>query len=121
MHGFHAFVIALAGGHGVRDTQCGFKLFTRASALRLFTSQHIDQWAFDVELLYLATKLNMPIVEVAVNWTEIPGSKLDIVSSSVQMARDILLIRFCYTLGIWKPRVSIADERARDVFKQKRS
>ncbi|RYG45515.1 hypothetical protein EON67_10520 [archaeon] len=42
------------------------------------------------------------VQEVPVNWHEIDGSKLDVLSSTIQMARDILAIRLSYTLGIWK-------------------
>ncbi|CAD6893493.1 unnamed protein product [Tilletia laevis] len=38
----------------IRDTQCGFKLFTRATAQHIFPLAHIDRWIFDVELLMLA-------------------------------------------------------------------
>ncbi|KAK0570119.1 dolichyl-phosphate beta-glucosyltransferase [Tilletia horrida] len=38
----------------IRDTQCGFKLFTRATSLHIFPLSHIDRWIFDVELLMLA-------------------------------------------------------------------
>lgn len=38
----------------IRDTQCGFKLFTRASARAIFPLAHIERWIFDVELLLLA-------------------------------------------------------------------
>ncbi len=58
--------------------------------------------AFDVELLYIAEKLNIPVVEVDVNWQEIPGSKLDPFTASFQMGIDILAIWFRYVLGIWK-------------------
>lgn len=119
MHGFHAFVAVLAGGHGVRDTQCGFKLFTREAAARLFPAIHIERWAFDVELLYLTVLLKIPVVEVAVNWREIPGSKLDVISATFQMARDILLIRLCYLLRVWRPMVTPADERANVLFRKK--
>lgn len=61
MHGFHALVEFLCGGHGINDTQCGFKLFTREAAKRLFPVQHIERWAFDVELLYLASHKNIPM------------------------------------------------------------
>ncbi|KAN0039214.1 hypothetical protein ACTA71_001408 [Dictyostelium dimigraforme] len=101
MYGFHIFVQTLCV-KGIKDTQCGFKLFTRETARRIFPTLHIERWAFDVEILYLAQKLNMPIAEVAVNWTEIDGSKLDPFSSSIQMAKDIVRIRFRYLLGIWK-------------------
>lgn len=57
--------------------------------------------AFDVELLYIAEKLNIPVVEVDVNWEEIPGSKLDPFTASLQMGIDILAIWLRYFLGIW--------------------
>jgi dolichyl-phosphate beta-glucosyltransferase len=58
--------------------------------------------AFDVEVLYIAEKYNIPIVEVDVNWQEIPGSKLDPFTASIQMGIDILAIWLRYMLGIWK-------------------
>jgi dolichyl-phosphate beta-glucosyltransferase len=58
--------------------------------------------AFDVELLYIAQQLGMPVGEVAVNWKEIEGSKLVPVWSWLQMGRDILFIRLRYTFGIWR-------------------
>jgi len=102
MYGFHLFVQLLCV-KGIKDTQCGFKLFTRDSAIRIFPSLHVERWAFDVELLYIAQKLSdIPITEVAVNWTEVEGSKLDPFSSSIQMAKDILRIRVRYLFGIWR-------------------
>ncbi|SJX61312.1 related to dolichyl-phosphate beta-glucosyltransferase [Sporisorium reilianum f. sp. reilianum] len=38
----------------IKDTQCGFKLFTRPTAHVVFPASHIDGWIFDVELLILA-------------------------------------------------------------------
>ncbi|EGC34299.1 hypothetical protein DICPUDRAFT_35249 [Dictyostelium purpureum] len=105
MYGFHIFVETLCV-KGIKDTQCGFKLFTRETSKKIFPTLHIERWAFDVEILYLAQKLNIPIAEVAVNWTEIDGSKLDPFSSSIQMAKDILRIRMRYLLGIWKIKSS---------------
>ncbi|KAJ6892887.1 dolichyl-phosphate beta-glucosyltransferase-like [Populus alba x Populus x berolinensis] len=37
MKGFH-LVVLLTAGSGIRDTQCGFKMFTRAAARKLFTN-----------------------------------------------------------------------------------
>ncbi|MCB9124452.1 MAG: hypothetical protein H6643_08045 [Caldilineaceae bacterium] len=39
---------------GIQDTQCGFKMFTRETALAVFPAQRIDGWGFDVEVLYIA-------------------------------------------------------------------
>ncbi|XP_069495207.1 dolichyl-phosphate beta-glucosyltransferase [Ambystoma mexicanum] len=100
MYGFH-FLVWFLCVKGVRDTQCGFKLLTRKAALRTFTALHIDRWAFDVELLYIAQCLRIPIAEVAVNWTEIEGSKLVPFWSWLQMGRDLLFIRLRYLTGAW--------------------
>eukprot|EP00123_Amoebidium_parasiticum_P005648 comp16793_c0_seq1/m.15182 comp16793_c0_seq1/g.15182 ORF comp16793_c0_seq1/g.15182 comp16793_c0_seq1/m.15182 type:complete len:338 (-) comp16793_c0_seq1:29-1042(-) len=102
MHGFHFLVLTLGGVRGVRDTQCGFKLFTRASARVLFPNLHLERWCFDVELLYTAQTLEMPIAEVPVNWHEVAGSKLDPMSASIEMLKDLILIRTFFITGIWK-------------------
>lgn len=86
----------------VKDTQCGFKLFTRASAQLLFTNMHIERWAFDVELLYIAQARSIPVKEVAVTWQEIDGSTLNPVLAGIQMARDIFKVRIAYLLGLWR-------------------
>ncbi|CAI5702151.1 unnamed protein product [Peronospora effusa] len=101
MHGFHLIVSTLCIKN-VRDTQCGFKLFDRTAARVLFAPMHIERWAFDVELLYLAANSKMTIKEVAVQWTEVPGSKLSVISATITMLREIILIRLCYSVGIWK-------------------
>ncbi|TDH73423.1 hypothetical protein CCR75_008089 [Bremia lactucae] len=101
MHGFHMIVSTLCI-ENVRDTQCGFKLFDRTAARVLFAPLHIERWAFDVELLYLAASRDVKIKEVAVQWQEVPGSKLSVVSATITMLREIILIRFCYSVGIWK-------------------
>lgn len=101
MYGFH-FYVSLMCVRGIRDTQCGFKLFTRNSARHLFFNQKLRRWSFDVELLFIAQKLGIPIAEVPVNWTEIPGSKLDVLRATLQMARDLFVIRFAHLSGLWK-------------------
>ncbi|KAK0072847.1 hypothetical protein PV325_010696 [Microctonus aethiopoides] len=101
MHGFHFLVWALCV-RGIRDTQCGFKLLTRQSAKTLFHALHVERWAFDVELLYLAQTLNIPVTEIAVTWTEIEGSKVVPFWSWLQMGRDLGLIWLRYRIGAWK-------------------
>ncbi|XP_074008335.1 dolichyl-phosphate beta-glucosyltransferase [Numenius arquata] len=101
MHGFH-FLVWFLCVKEIRDTQCGFKLLTREAALRTFSTLHIERWAFDVELLYIAQRLRIPIAEVAVNWTEIEGSKLVPFWSWLQMGRDLLFIRLRYMTGAWQ-------------------
>jgi dolichyl-phosphate beta-glucosyltransferase len=102
MYGFHFCVQVLGGVYHIRDTQCGFKLFTRKAAQILFTSQHLRRWCFDVELLFICGQLGIPVSEVSVNWQEIPGSKVRLIEASLLMGRDLLVIRFSYLLRIWR-------------------
>lgn len=100
MKGFHLCVILVAGSR-VKDTQCGFKMFTRAAARRLFINVRLKRWCFDVELIYLCKRMNIPIFELSVNWTEIPGSKIRI-TSIIYMLLEMIFIRLGYGLRIWK-------------------
>uniref|UniRef100_A0A2K6PQM9 Dolichyl-phosphate beta-glucosyltransferase n=1 Tax=Rhinopithecus roxellana TaxID=61622 RepID=A0A2K6PQM9_RHIRO len=101
MYGFH-FLVWFLCVKGIRDTQCGFKLFTREAASQTFSSLHVERWAFDVELLYIAQCFKIPIAEIAVNWTEIEGSKLVPFWSWLQMGKDLLFIRLRYMTGAWR-------------------
>ncbi|OQR87398.1 dolichyl-phosphate beta-glucosyltransferase, partial [Thraustotheca clavata] len=101
MYGFH-LIVSMLCVNSIHDTQCGFKLFDRRAAQLLFPPQHIERWGFDVELLYIAYKRKIPCKEVAVRWTEIPGSKLDVAAATLSMLREMILIPLCYNLGVWR-------------------
>lgn len=75
------------------DTQCGFKCFTAAAAERLFPLQTITGWTFDVEILYLATRLGLSIREVPIQWYFNPESKVHVGRDSLRMALDLIYIR----------------------------
>lgn len=101
MHGFH-FLVWFFTVRTVRDTQCGFKMLPRHLAIHLFSLIHVEKWAFDVELLHVSERLNIPIIEVCVKWQEIEGSKIVPVFSWLQMGRDVLIISFLYIIRAWK-------------------
>jgi len=84
-----------------RDTQCGFKIFTRNAAKLVFPTQHLERWAFDIEVLLLCGMKGIPVIEVPVDWQEIDGSKLNVVDDTFQMARDMILIKLLYTVRMW--------------------
>jgi dolichyl-phosphate beta-glucosyltransferase len=98
---FH-WVVRWVGVAGVRDTQCGFKLFSRAAARLIFPVLHVERWAFDVEMLWIAQGLELPVAEVPVNWQEIDGSKLNPLTASVEMLLDMVRCKLAYMLGIWR-------------------
>lgn len=77
----------------IRDTQCGFKLFDRAAAHFLFGQQQSSGFGFDVEILYLARRAGLEIAEVAVNWNNAPGSKVNLWVDPFRMFRDALAAR----------------------------
>ncbi|OBZ73676.1 Dolichyl-phosphate beta-glucosyltransferase [Grifola frondosa] len=101
MYGLHTILRIVGVGH-IRDTQCGFKLFTRRAAQQIFPYQHLPTWIFDVELLLLAKQLRMPVEEVPIEWHEVSGSKLHVFADSLQMLRDLLILRTNLLLGRWK-------------------
>lgn len=78
---------------GVSDTQCGFKGFRRDVARHLFSELNEQRWAFDIEVLYRAQMLGYAITEVPVNWSEIPGSKLNPVADGLRMTGAVFRIR----------------------------
>ncbi|KAI4382828.1 hypothetical protein MLD38_008740 [Melastoma candidum] len=100
MKGFH-LVVLLAAGSGIRDTQCGFKMFTRASARKLFSNIRLKRWCFDVELVFLCKWFGIPMVEISVNWSEIPGSKVNLLSIP-NMLWEIALMSVGYRTRIWR-------------------
>ncbi|KAJ3225281.1 dolichyl-phosphate beta-glucosyltransferase [Chytriomyces hyalinus] len=109
MHGFHTVLLVL-GISSIKDTQCGFKMLTRKSAVSIFPNMHVEGWIFDIEMLLLATWHKIPIVEVPVTWNEIDGSKVSILRDSIRMAIDLLIIRIYYFTGLWS---AFPDKRAK--------
>jgi dolichyl-phosphate beta-glucosyltransferase len=78
---------------GVKDTQCGFKLFSRGAAHDIFSRARIDRFAYDVEALVLAKRLGYAIAEVPVLWFNSPDSKVSLFGGA-QAYLDLLRIRF---------------------------
>jgi dolichyl-phosphate beta-glucosyltransferase len=78
----------------IADTQCGFKLFTAKAGKFLFERQKSDGFSFDVEILYIAQRAGLKIAEVPINWTNAPGSKVNLVKDSIKMFFDIVCFRF---------------------------
>ena len=93
------WMVRLLAVKGVSDTQCGFKCFTADAAETLFPLQHSKGFGFDVELLFLARKMGMGIVEVPIDWYYQEGSKVRPVRDSFLMFRDLLSVRLNSVAG----------------------
>ena len=77
----------------IRDTQCGFKAFRRKAAHAIFARQRIDGFAFDVETLLLAGHLGFRVADMPVRWINSEQSTVRLVRDSLQMLRDLIVIR----------------------------
>ena len=101
MKAFHTY-LRIFGVKSISDTQCGFKMLNRSAAKKIIPWIHISGWIFDVEMILLAERKGIQILEVPVNWREMNGTKLRIAIDSIKMAKDLLRIRLNYFLGFWK-------------------
>ena len=61
-------IVRLFAVGGIRDTQCGFKMFRQDACKEIFRRQKLTGFAFDVEILYLARRMSLAVAEVPVNW-----------------------------------------------------
>jgi len=77
----------------IADTQCGFKLFRANACKEIFQRQRLKGFSFDVEILYLARRLHYSIKEVPINWTNIAGSKVNVIIDGIRMMLDIFRIK----------------------------
>lgn len=80
-------------GLQMQDTQCGFKAFTAKSAEAIFSRQKLDGFSFDVELLFLASRLGFRIAEIPVEWINEPNSRVRMLADPALMFADVLRIR----------------------------
>lgn len=89
---------------GIKDTQCGFKLFKSSSAKQIFAKLKVYNpqaevlskaymGTFDVEVLFLARKMGFKIKEVPVIWKYVKTNRLSPVTDSIKMLKDVAQVR----------------------------
>ncbi|MBA3392439.1 MAG: glycosyltransferase family 2 protein [Deltaproteobacteria bacterium] len=86
---------------GIRDTQCGFKAFTAEAARDLFRRAQIDGWAFDLEILALASRRGYRIDEVGVEWKDDNRSRINPLKDMWKVMREALIIRRNLKSGVY--------------------
>ncbi len=94
----------------IQDTQCGFKCLSREAAHTVFPLQRIDGWGFDVEVLYIAQRHGIPIVEIPVNWYYGQDSRVRPVQDTINMLRDLLAIRRNSRAGLYDRALGAGGE-----------
>ena len=91
-------IMRLITGLPFSDTQCGFKLFRRDAARRVFPLQRLDGFSFDVEDLFVAHTLGIATIEVPVRWNNVEGTKVGLMQG-VASFLDLLRIRWNWLQG----------------------
>ena len=76
-----------------KDTQCGFKAMKMDVAKKIASKQVVNNFAFDVEYIYIAKLNNLSIAEMGVIWSDDRGSTVSPFKSSVKFFKDLSFIK----------------------------
>ena len=111
--GFNLF-LRIVLGLKFRDTQCGFKAFTRRAIDIIFPRQQIERWGFDPEILFLARKFRLHATEVPVEWAHDDRTKISYFRDGMRMLSEVLRVRWNSLTGRYQqPSVALPEaERA---------
>lgn len=88
--------------NGIKDTQCGFKLFTHQAAKEIFVKQKVTRFGFDMEALVIAKNLGLKIKEVPVSWFNSVESRVRPVRDGFKTLKELIYIK----LNLWGGRYS---------------
>lgn len=94
---------------GIKDTQCGFKLFSAEAAQTIFSRQRVHGWLFDVEILTIARQLGYAIKEVPVDWYDAKDSKLRAMRTIWRTLRELTAIHKQVRTGAYN-RTKLHDQ-----------
>ncbi len=102
-------LIRIIVGLPIKDTQCGAKVFSRATAQYIFKTPFSSKWLFDVEMLIRIKKLYKNqvlnhIQEVAISkWDEVEGSHITL-KDSLSFPFKLMEIAYIYNV---KPSIEV--------------
>lgn len=99
-------------GLNFKDTQCGFKAFTRRAAQLIFPAQRIERWGFDPEILFLARRFGLKIAEVPVRWGHEGASHINPIRDGFHMFREMVSIRWSDVKGDYRIAATRAASHA---------
>jgi dolichyl-phosphate beta-glucosyltransferase len=116
---FFNLLVRLLTGLPFHDTQCGFKAFGRRDFLPVFRQQRLEGFAFDVEILYLAKRMGLRVLETPILWSHCADSKVRYFSDSLSMLREIGRIRqnawkklYTFSPDAMPPTPAVPSEKA---------
>ena len=85
------------------DTQCGFKAFNRKAVHAVFPNMKIERWGFDPEILFLAKRYGLRVVEVPVSWAHDHRSKINPIRDGTRMFGELMRVRMNSLSGKYLP------------------
>ncbi len=77
-------VLRLALGARFKDAQCGFKAIRADTARRLVPQVKNRSWFFDTELLVLAQRAGLRVVEIPVDWDDDSDSRVSLLPTAIE-------------------------------------
>lgn len=77
----------------LKDTQCGFKLYKKETAKKIFKRLKNNGFSHDVEIIKICQKSKIKIDEIPVNWTHRKDSKLNIFTDTLKMFKELIKIK----------------------------
>jgi len=103
-----AFNVALRAILGLSyvDTQCGFKAFSRNAVNTIFPNMKIERWGFDPEILFLAKRYALRVIEVPVSWAHDHRSKINPIRDGARMFGELMRVRLNSLGGKYNPSTS---------------
>jgi dolichyl-phosphate beta-glucosyltransferase len=99
---FRIIRMVVINNYSVKDTQCGFKVFSRASAKDIFPRALLNRFAFDAEIIFIAGKHGYKIKELPIVLQNPATSSIRVVRDSANMLCDLVRIRIHYFSGKYK-------------------
>ena len=87
---------------GIKDTQCGFKLFTHEAAREIFSLQKVRRFGFDMEALVVASSLGHKIIEVPVSWFNSAESRVRPIKDAFITLKDLVYIKLNLLSGRYR-------------------
>ncbi len=91
---------------GIRDIHCGYKAFSAEAADGIFSRARIDGWAFDIEVLALASRLGWPVMEVGIDWRDDPRSRVHALRDLGKVVRETLALERNFRVDVYGLRSS---------------
>jgi dolichyl-phosphate beta-glucosyltransferase len=96
------WLISLLAVRGFSDTQCGFKLIRTEAARRMCAHQRLEGFGFDFELLLIARRLGLRIIEVPVSGEDIGRGSVSLATYLAVLA-ELAIVVWNRWLGRYPP------------------